>query len=98
MGSLHHPNWNTPASTRFTIGRDHHGWWVVHDRLGRIGGLFASEEAASHFAIQESDRDPHMVCKAPNGTAVEPFDDRADEQAASIGRRVMAHNHRLRRA
>ena len=42
---------HVPASpARFTVGRDHHGWWVVQDRLGKVGGLFASEDAAMHFA------------------------------------------------
>ena len=56
---------------RFTVGRDHHGWWVVQDRLGKVGGLFASEDAALHFARDESNRNPAAVCRAPEGLAVE---------------------------
>ena len=91
MGTLHHPQWNTTA--RFTIGRDHHGWWVVSDRLGRVGGLFATEDAAMHFAVEEADRDPAKVCRAPADAALEPF-----SEPAPIGQRVLAHNRRLRRA
>ncbi len=46
---------------RFTVGRDHHGWWVVEDRLGRVGGIFASEDAAMHYAFEESNRDRKAV-------------------------------------
>ncbi len=63
---------HVPASpARFTVGRDHHGCWVVQDRLGKVGGLFASEDAAMHFARDESDRDPADICRAPEGLAVE---------------------------
>jgi hypothetical protein len=59
------------ATPRFTVGRDHHGWWVVEDRLDRVGGLFASEAAALHFAQEESNRDPSAVCRAPMGKLIE---------------------------
>jgi hypothetical protein len=97
MGSLHHPKWNITPSARFTIGRDHHGWWVVQDRLGRVGGLFASEDAALHFAAQEADHDPDKICHAPADAEVELFDDQPDHHAA-IGQRLLEHNRRLRRA
>lgn len=71
MGSRH-PLSNTHSATpRFTVGCDHHGWWVVHDRLGRVGGLFASEAAALHFADEESNHDARAVCRAPAGKCVE---------------------------
>lgn len=38
---------------RLTVGRDRHGWWVVKDRLKKIGGVFANETAARHFAFEE---------------------------------------------
>lgn len=63
---------NTHSVTpRFTVGCDHHGWWVVQDRLGRVGGLFASEAAALHFAGEESNHDARAVCRAPAGKCVE---------------------------
>jgi hypothetical protein len=71
MGSRY-PLTNTHSATpRFTVGCDHHGWWVVHDRLGRVGGLFASEAAALHFADEESNHDARAVCRAPAGKCVE---------------------------
>lgn len=57
---LHRP----PAAIeppRFTVGRDHHGWWVVEDRLGRVGGIFVTEDAAMHYALEESNRDRNAV-------------------------------------
>lgn len=39
---------------RFVIGRGRRGGWVVHDRLGLIGGIFVSEAAARHRAFEES--------------------------------------------
>ncbi|MDW5313591.1 hypothetical protein [Rhizobium sp. PL01] len=56
---------------RFTVGCDHHGWWVVHDQLGRVGGLFASEAAALRFADEECNHDARAVCRAPAGKCVE---------------------------
>ncbi|MGF9693257.1 hypothetical protein AAIH46_10590 [Rhizobium sp. 0TCS1.26] len=56
---------------RFTVGRDHHGWWVVLDREDRVGGLFSSEEAAVHFAAGECAHQPGAVCRAKAGEVVE---------------------------
>lgn len=56
---------------RFTVGRDHHGWWIVEDRLGRVGGLFANEDAAMHYALEESNRDRKAVRCQPRGAPVE---------------------------
>lgn len=95
MGTLHSPQWNNAA--RFTIGRDHHGWWVVNDRLGRTGGLFATEEAAMHFAYGEAGHDTRKICRARADEDVELFD-RDGETQMPIGRQVLAHNRRLRRA
>lgn len=60
-----------PEPPRFTVGRDHHGWWVVEDRLGRVGGLFASEDAAMHYALEESNRDRRAVRCQQAGAPVE---------------------------
>lgn len=56
---------------RFTVGRDHHGWWVVEDRLGRVGGIFSSEDAAMHYALEEGNRDRNAVHCQRRGAAVE---------------------------
>ncbi|MBZ5761406.1 MULTISPECIES: hypothetical protein [Rhizobium] len=53
------------SAARFLVGRDGHGGWIVQDRLGRIGGLFANETAALHFAREECDRNPAEVCQLP---------------------------------
>lgn len=56
---------------RFTVGCDHHGWWVVEDRLGRVGGIFATEDAAMHYALEESNRDRNAIRRQRQGAAVE---------------------------
>lgn len=55
---------------RLVVGRDGHGSWIVQDRQGRIGGLFASETAALHFAHEECS-DPTDVCQAPEGAVLD---------------------------
>lgn len=55
-------------AARFLVGRDCHGTWVVRDRLGRVGGLFANESAALHFAAEEAGHDPRQVRRIPEGT------------------------------
>lgn len=64
---------------RFTIGRDHRGIWVVQDCQGRVGGLFASEAAALHFAAEESNHNPSEICRAPDGAVID-----LDSNPASI--------------
>jgi hypothetical protein len=71
MGSRYPIQRTLAATPRFTVGRDHHGCWVVQDSLGRVGGLFASEAAALHFADEESNHDVRAVCRAPAGKCVE---------------------------
>lgn len=71
MGSRNPIQRTVSVTPRFTVGRDHHGCWVVHDRLGRVGGLFANEAAALHFADEESNHDSQSVCRAPAGKWVE---------------------------
>lgn len=56
MGSRN-PLRHIPEAPRFTVGRDHHGWWIVHDRLDKVGGMFSTETAALHFAFEESHYD-----------------------------------------
>jgi hypothetical protein len=56
---------------RFTIGRDRRGTWVVQDRRGLVGGLFANEAAALHFAAEESNHNPADICRAPDGSVLD---------------------------
>lgn len=54
-------NQSGPLQPRFTVGRDNEGRWIVRDRLDRVGGLFASEHAARHFAFEEADHDTTQI-------------------------------------
>jgi hypothetical protein len=56
--------------SRFIVGRDRQGRWVVCDRKGLIGGLFADRESAVHFAVLESNHVPGAVCCAPENAVV----------------------------
>ena len=56
---------------RFTIGRDRRGTWIVQDRQGLVGGLFANEAAALHFAVEESNYNPADICRAPDGSVLD---------------------------
>lgn len=96
MGSYHHRHAGrqTPTGARFTVGRDHHGWWVVQDRLERVGGYFVSEEAARHFAAEEAGHDTSAICTAAT-EVVELFD--KAEHSGSIGRSILDNNSRLTR-
>ncbi|MBB6220494.1 hypothetical protein GGI64_000860 [Rhizobium leguminosarum] len=62
-------------STRFTVGRDRSGRWIVHDRDGLVGGLFINEEAALHFAAGECNCTSADICRAAGGMILEftPF-------------------------
>lgn len=71
MGRQTHRPHAPARPARFTVGRDRHGWWVVQDRLGKVGGLFASEDAAMHFARNESSHDAADICRIPEGTVIE---------------------------
>ncbi|NML74662.1 hypothetical protein HHL25_11055 [Rhizobium sp. S-51] len=59
------------GATRFTVGRDRHGWWVVHDAAGLVGGIFANEEAAIHFARGECGNGTGRVRRAGHREIVE---------------------------
>ncbi len=54
---------------RFTVGRDHHGWWVVRDEVGLVGGLFCTQEAAVHFAQGECAGPPAVYGLRPGPNA-----------------------------
>lgn len=55
---------------RFTVGRDRTGHWVVADRKGLVGGVFADRASAVHFALGECDDNPGDVSAAPEGTVL----------------------------
>jgi hypothetical protein len=59
------------APARFIIGRDRRGIWIVQDRQGLVGGLFANEAAALHFAAEECNHNPADICHAPEGTVLD---------------------------
>jgi hypothetical protein len=96
MGSYHdrYGNSQQRAGARFTIGRDHHGWWVVHDRLDRVGGYFVSEDAARHFAVGEAGHDATQVCTVTAVEEVDLFPGLAGSR--SIGQRILENNRRIR--
>lgn len=61
----------SPAPARFTVGRDRRGTWIVQDRQGLVGGLFANEAAALHFAAEECNHNPADICRAPEGSVLD---------------------------
>ena len=71
MGSTQQIRRGFRARARFVVGRDRHGWWVVSDRKGVVGGFLTSETAAMHFAVEASGRPPEEVCRAPEGAAID---------------------------
>jgi len=50
-----------PDAPRFIVAHGCKGGWVVNDRLGLVGGIFITEAAARHFAIEESGYHPEEV-------------------------------------
>lgn len=62
-------------SSRFTVGRDRNGRWIVHDREGMVGGLFINEAAALHFAAAECNCRLADIHRAATGMVLEftPF-------------------------
>lgn len=67
MGKALQESYPSTSSSRFTVGRDVRGQWVVCDRLGLVGGLFADRASAVHFALVESDHCPGAVSCAGEG-------------------------------
>lgn len=60
----------SPRSSRFMVGRDASGHWIVNDIKGLTGGVFADRPTAIHFALAESGYDPGEVCAAPEGAVL----------------------------
>ena len=46
------------------------GRWLVCDRLGRVGGLFADRASAIHFAMEECSREPGQIYCVPDEQAL----------------------------
>jgi hypothetical protein len=53
-------------NSRFMIGHDASGHWIVCDVKGLVGGIFADRATAVHFALVESGYAPGDVCAAPD--------------------------------
>lgn len=51
-------------NSRFMIGRDAQGHWLVCDVKGLVGGIFRDRSTAIHFASAESGYAPGDVCCA----------------------------------
>lgn len=58
------------CSSRFMIGKDAQGHWVVCDAKGLVGGVFFDRSAAIHFAAAESGYEPGAVCCAPESAVL----------------------------
>jgi len=79
MTNMPNPHQSQPSSARttaavlprFVVGRDEHGGWIVQDRQGLVGGLFANEAAALHFAAEECNHNPADVCRAADDVVLE---------------------------
>ena len=46
---------------RFLIAQGRGRGWIVRDRLSKVGGIFISEAAARHFALEESAGHPEQI-------------------------------------
>jgi hypothetical protein len=64
------PSWR---SSRFIVGQDARGLWVVFDRLDIVGGLFADRASAVHFALAEANYDAKDVYCAPGNELLNFF-------------------------
>ena len=58
-------NGHRSKSSRFLVGKDSHGHWVVQDRTGLCGGLFIGHAEALKFAMRASGNSPQAVITVP---------------------------------
>jgi hypothetical protein len=58
---------NASKSPCLRVGQDDHGRWIVLDRRGHCGGLFANSKDAIHFAMFESEQRPQAVIMGLRG-------------------------------
>ncbi|MGH6762379.1 MAG: hypothetical protein ACRECW_12425 [Phyllobacterium sp.] len=66
MGKAAQESYPPSRHSRFTVGHDAQGRWLVCDRMGLVGGLFKDRASAIHFALTESDHVPEDVCCVPD--------------------------------
>lgn len=66
MGSALLQNQGPSHASRFVVGRDAEGHWIVSDEKGLVGGMFADRASAVRFAMLESDHVPGAVFCAPD--------------------------------
>ena len=59
------PNCRLPKPPHFLVGRDRNGQWVVRDRNGRCGGVFATRAEALRLAWHERGEGPGAVVLVP---------------------------------
>ena len=60
------PSYEISKPPHFLVGRDRSGQWVVRDRNGRCGGVFATRAQAFRFACQERGDGPGAVVLVPD--------------------------------
>ena len=48
-------------ASRYLIGQDSHGRWIVRDTRGLSGGLFISQREAKRYALLETGNHPENV-------------------------------------
>jgi hypothetical protein len=82
-------------SSRFFIGTDRRGNWVVRDQAGLCGGLFVNRSEALHFAMLENGRRPQAVIMVP-GILEFSIDGPAKAAAANDSTGVGETNGRVR--
>ncbi len=61
-----------PAPARFIIGRDRRGTWIVQDRQGLVGGLFANEERRAAFSQRKNATITPPISAAPLRVGARP--------------------------
>lgn len=70
MGEAIQVTYPSSCNSRFMIGRDAQGHWIVCDVKGLVGGIFIDRSAAIHFASAESGYEPGAVCCAPDNAVL----------------------------
>ncbi|MCJ9669421.1 MULTISPECIES: hypothetical protein [unclassified Neorhizobium] len=58
-------------AVRFVVEQDDCANWIVHDKLGVIGGIFISKAAALQFARGEACRNMALILVADEGVIVD---------------------------
>jgi hypothetical protein len=54
------------TSSRFLVGRNSRGHWLVQDRYGLCGGIFFDRAVALRFALTENGDRPDAVSIVPD--------------------------------